>query len=359
MDFEDLMDMDWLNTHTEDVPVVKEEPYKDSLKEPLLYTDSFYPLQNTLASDPYATGQDEVVPFSMPTTEQIRHLIELAKRQLALQEEGQTTVPLLYTEPAVQTVAPEDLMKQEGRRDSSSSLSPSVVSDDLALEACAEADGIDIKKLTPKERRQLRNKISARNFRVRRKEYITTLEEQVDTHKKHAERLQDRLGYVEDENKQLRTEVDHLRRQNQLLQQNGSCDLVRTPSPRPSLKPNLHKDLSILGTKARETYRQDNSILVSSAVMPQWDYQSILGGHPLHPPAATDNTTLSQAAGYFISLMLQLANTMTPPHQKHIPACYEDIYDGLIMNALIFNVQTGKETAHKSFWWWDPQCPQA
>ncbi|CAG8557605.1 7913_t:CDS:2 [Acaulospora colombiana] len=35
---------------------------------------------------------------------------------------------------------------------------------------------IDLKKLSSKERRQLRNKISARNFRVRRKEYIQSLE---------------------------------------------------------------------------------------------------------------------------------------------------------------------------------------
>jgi hypothetical protein len=38
-----------------------------------------------------------------------------------------------------------------------------------SLEAYAASGGIDIKKLTPRERRQLRNKISARNFRVRRK----------------------------------------------------------------------------------------------------------------------------------------------------------------------------------------------
>jgi hypothetical protein len=56
-------------------------------------------------------------------------------------------------------------MKSVGRRDSLAS----VPEESISLEAYAEADGIDLKKLTPKERRQLRNKISARNFRVRRK----------------------------------------------------------------------------------------------------------------------------------------------------------------------------------------------
>ncbi|KAI8334804.1 hypothetical protein BC941DRAFT_432201 [Chlamydoabsidia padenii] len=88
-----------------------------------------------------------------------------------------------------------------------------------SLEAYAASGGIDIKKLTPRERRQLRNKISARNFRVRRKEYITTLEQQVSDHKKQAENLAERLDMVENENKQLRQQVDTLKRQNLLLEQ--------------------------------------------------------------------------------------------------------------------------------------------
>ncbi|CAO3629730.1 unnamed protein product [Cunninghamella blakesleeana] len=95
----------------------------------------------------------------------------------------------------------------------------SITDEVSTLEAYAETDGIDIKKLTPKERRQLRNKISARNFRVRRKEYITTLEQQVNEHKKHAEVLVEKLDRAENENKQLRQEVDSLKRQNLLLQQ--------------------------------------------------------------------------------------------------------------------------------------------
>jgi hypothetical protein len=52
----------------------------------------------------------------------------------------------------------------------STSRRSSLLADEVkSLEAYAESDGIDIKKLTPRERRQLRNKISARNFRVRRK----------------------------------------------------------------------------------------------------------------------------------------------------------------------------------------------
>lgn len=78
-------------------------------------------------------------------------------------------------------------------------------------------------------------------------EYITTLEGQVNDHKKVNEQLLHRLNAVEDENKQLKMQLDSLKRQNhQLVGEN-----------------NLDKDLSILGSKASDTYRQDTSILVS------------------------------------------------------------------------------------------------
>ncbi|KAI8086067.1 uncharacterized protein BX664DRAFT_334832 [Halteromyces radiatus] len=71
-----------------------------------------------------------------------------------------------------------------------------------------------LKAMSPKERRQLRNKISARNFRNRRKEYITTLEEELDECKSENKQLQQELttlrnkvGKLEEENKQLRLDL--------------------------------------------------------------------------------------------------------------------------------------------------------
>lgn len=161
----------------------------------------------------------------MPSTEHIKQLIEIAKRHLALREQGlrpedihgaaaaaaaAASMPLFTTTPTVMpdTVAPESLMKlsaaaavamnvdhqsqpqqqqpqapmekktSDVKKPSSTTPPPtstrrassvSLSEETMTLEAYAESDGIDIKKLTPKERRQLRNKISARNFRVRRK----------------------------------------------------------------------------------------------------------------------------------------------------------------------------------------------
>ncbi|KAG0314400.1 hypothetical protein BGZ97_009337 [Linnemannia gamsii] len=71
----------------------------------------------------------------------------------------------------------------------------------------------DLKKMTSKERRQLRNKISARNFRVRRKEYISTLEGQVEQHKTEARHLREAVTIVQAENQKLKEELEASRRQ--------------------------------------------------------------------------------------------------------------------------------------------------
>ncbi|KAH7098105.1 hypothetical protein BKA62DRAFT_714253 [Auriculariales sp. MPI-PUGE-AT-0066] len=70
----------------------------------------------------------------------------------------------------------------------------------------------EYKKMTPKEKRQLRNKISARNFRVRRKEYITTLEGDVSERDKLIDLIREELGATKLENEALKREVDALKR---------------------------------------------------------------------------------------------------------------------------------------------------
>ncbi|ORY99567.1 hypothetical protein BCR42DRAFT_497326 [Absidia repens] len=71
-----------------------------------------------------------------------------------------------------------------------------------------------LKSMSPRERRQLRNKISARNFRNRRKEYMSTLEEELDDCKTENSRLhselssmREKMTQLEDENKQLRLDL--------------------------------------------------------------------------------------------------------------------------------------------------------
>ncbi|KAG1339504.1 hypothetical protein G6F62_005761 [Rhizopus arrhizus] len=220
MDFEDIVDMDWVNTHhptelvNSDNIFIKTEDEQDIVSNSTSFDCCYYEQQ-----------QQEII---MPSIEQIKQLIELAKKQLDLKEQQ-----LQQPEPNTNTVSPQSLLNHE--KPSRKNSEPKSQVGDSA---------VDNKNLSSKERRQLRNKISARNFRVRRKEYINTLELQVDDQKKANEKILHRLNTIEEENKQLKMQIDSLKRQNQQL-------LL------------LHKDISLLGSKPTETYRQDTSILVS------------------------------------------------------------------------------------------------
>ncbi|KAI8988734.1 hypothetical protein BDB01DRAFT_848863 [Pilobolus umbonatus] len=426
MNFEDIVDMDWVDSHT------------DSSTSEFSSSDFYFDNQSEYLLNGTQDTMVEIKQeplFIMPSTDQIKQLIEIAKRQLALREQHatmynnttQNTLEMATAAPSTIFAPPppasqdvveniltmddnrsDDTIKMESdpvimavsdvvnpvsdmstntlespmtshhnRRDSITSISPE---ESISLEAYAAADGIDLKKLTPKERRQLRNKISARNFRVRRKEYISTLEGQVNDHKMAAEALQEKLNKVEDENKKLRKEMDSLKRQNQLLlqqQQKGPS------SPRISSlsKPNLNKDISMLGTKATDSYRQDNYILVSNAVMPVWDYNAILN----QQKTVEIPEYISRFAGQFLLSVVQLGSIMplkeesnqkeegmplmpddrdfssnqyglkSDHHSSHLSM--EDLYDTLIQSALISNVKNGS-TVDKSFWWWDNYSSQ-
>ncbi|KAI0747170.1 hypothetical protein C8Q80DRAFT_1220319 [Daedaleopsis nitida] len=89
----------------------------------------------------------------------------------------------------------------------------------------------EYKKMSSKEKRQLRNKISARNFRVRRKEYITTLEGDIADRDRLIDAIRTELGSMKSENVALRQEVDALKKA--LLDGRGRPDTPVLPPPAP------------------------------------------------------------------------------------------------------------------------------
>ncbi|KAI9568038.1 hypothetical protein HD554DRAFT_2102497 [Boletus coccyginus] len=115
----------------------------------------------------------------------------------------------------------------------------------------------EYKKMSSKEKRQLRNKISARNFRVRRKEYITTLEGDIAERDRLIDAIRSELGSSRSENTALRQEISALKKC--LLEGRALPDLPPpaelppvpaspplTPSPAaasPVVTPNTQKDL--------------------------------------------------------------------------------------------------------------------
>ncbi|KAG1224671.1 hypothetical protein G6F68_020072 [Rhizopus microsporus] len=107
--------------------------------------------------------------------------------------------------------------------------------------------------------------------------------------------------------------MDILKRQNQQLQQQQQA----TSSPRISSalpKPNINKDISLLGTKPTDSYRQQqehhhNCILVSNAVMPAWDYESILA-------KKEDSILMRQLASHFLLFVVQIAQQQQKQEQR-------------------------------------------
>ncbi|KAG0279743.1 hypothetical protein BGZ95_000342 [Linnemannia exigua] len=169
----------------------------------------------------------------------------------------------------------------------------------------------DLKKMTSKERRQLRNKISARNFRVRRKEYINTLEGQVEQHKTEARHLREAVTYVQAENQRLKEELEASKRQlaqatisraastaapQQLqLAQSASSSLsnesqsllaslltsamnpnaknITLTVPRPQspsiIKPNLNKDIPNSSSVTGKSWKGENPFLIHTTLIPE------------------------------------------------------------------------------------------
>ncbi|KAG6331308.1 hypothetical protein ID866_7781 [Astraeus odoratus] len=120
----------------------------------------------------------------------------------------------------------------------------------------------EYKKMSSKEKRQLRNKISARNFRVRRKEYINTLEGDIAERDRLIDAIRAELGSSKSENIALRQEIAALKKC--LLEGRGLPDLPppadlppspasppvptsstssATPSSSSIVTPNTQKDL--------------------------------------------------------------------------------------------------------------------
>ncbi|KAG2173006.1 hypothetical protein INT44_006979 [Umbelopsis vinacea] len=453
MELDEFVDMDWLNSHSSTTDI-KDESFDTS--DPFYYMDStFEPdfMSQDIVTDPEldaldvqstqvestikpeeqpamaATPTSEVkvdkpaataLPPSFPSTEQIKLLIEAAKKQLALQQQQQqqsasmSTVTPSETQLGIDTaetapittVSPDKLtIKQEEDKSVSSDefrltperSSPSFGRRNSKMDYDSDEEihsPEDIKKMTPKERRQLRNKISARNFRVRRKgeygmgkriacsefflithalppllEYISTLEAQVQEHKSYADQLFEKLSTVENENICLKAEVDSLRRQNQLLATQHmasppspptSSDLVRTASNSSnastssssrisSPRINLNKDLSITGSKAIDTYRQDTRILVSNAVIPTWNVEQILK-QDIKPDDMLFNTVAQYIVSSIATFMLMDIDNIQQPRVDPAPttispAYMEYLYDTVIMSSL------GEKGS--SFRWWN------
>ncbi|PLW29149.1 hypothetical protein PCANC_22407 [Puccinia coronata f. sp. avenae] len=95
----------------------------------------------------------------------------------------------------------------------------------------------EYKMLSSKEKRQLRNKISARNFRHRRKQHISALEQQVAQRDQTIETLYNDLDTARSENKELKSQVELLKQKWSDLMKKIEEMSLGTISPTTSVAP--------------------------------------------------------------------------------------------------------------------------
>ncbi|KAF9202297.1 hypothetical protein BGZ49_007520 [Haplosporangium sp. Z 27] len=165
--------------------------------------------------------REEIEETLAKLLESTRHLL-LASQESTLKEES----PAAESDDEMEKdVEAEKAGEQPAGQTHGLKTQPGIKTDDIP-------SSTDLKKMTSKERRQLRNKISARNFRVRRKEYIGQLEGQVEQHKTEARHLREAVTVVYEENKRLKEELEEVKRQ---LTQTTISNASMTISPQQSI----------------------------------------------------------------------------------------------------------------------------
>ncbi|KAG9303203.1 hypothetical protein G9A89_000738 [Geosiphon pyriformis] len=158
-------------------------------------------------------------------------LAELLAKLPLIKQEVATDSKLGVTNLTTSSVLPQTQINSHPSVNvvSSNSAASSIVSPDSPpvtnLDTRSE---VELKKLTSKERRQLRNKISARNFRVRRKEYIGNLETTNQEQQEEINLLRQALAHLQEENTKLQEEVKELRKRQR---KNSKSVIASPPSP--------------------------------------------------------------------------------------------------------------------------------
>ncbi|KAF2423518.1 hypothetical protein EJ08DRAFT_701166 [Tothia fuscella] len=158
------------------------------------------------------------------------------------------------------------------------------------------------KKLSSKERRQLRNKVSARAFRSRRKEYIGQLEGELSVKTNEANDLKAQNHALMEENARFRALsekllshaafrpfLEEISRDPELAQSlstiSGSARQSATPTPQPS-----HKDVDAFSGSQQFMQQQNQHVGMVMMPEPQLDFSQLnLGGNNWALPAGMTN----------------------------------------------------------------------
>jgi len=166
----------------------------------------------------------------------------------------------------------------------------------------------EYKKMSSKEKRQLRNKISARNFRVRRKgeiiifvhlfiaysavlEYITTLEGDIAERDRLIDAIRSELGSSQSENATLRQEISALKKSLLASADRAESPVLPPPGPIPALAPAARASASsALVTPNTQKDLPSSPRLAASPSNAFWGGSTAFGGiTPVHTTLIPEN----------------------------------------------------------------------
>ncbi|KAI9465058.1 hypothetical protein BJY52DRAFT_761872 [Lactarius psammicola] len=149
----------------------------------------------------------------------------------------------------------------------------------------------EYKKMSSKEKRQLRNKISARNFRVRRKEYITTLEGDIAERDRLIDAIRSELGSSQSENAALRQEISALKKALLASADRAESPVLPPPGPIPALAPAARASASsALVTPNTQKDLPSSPHLAASPSKAFWGGSTAFGGiTPVHTTLIPEN----------------------------------------------------------------------
>ncbi|KAK9465546.1 hypothetical protein V1512DRAFT_265726 [Lipomyces arxii] len=183
------------------------------------------------------------------------------------------------------------------------------VDDDERLLASEEG-----KKLSSKERRQLRNKVSARNFRLRRKEYISHLEDLIAKKSDEADSLKSDNERLVMENKRLADTLAAL-----TLSPASSSASYLSPTPEENTFPQADPsfDFSIFDSNAFDVDRTESNQVFQQQITPRLanllptftrkDANPNLVDWPLAYPSDSPSSNQTNPTGN-----MQVFNTLVP-----------------------------------------------
>ncbi|KAL0085474.1 HLH-domain-containing basic-leucine zipper transcription factor [Phycomyces blakesleeanus] len=154
-------------------------------------------------------------------------------------------------------------------------------------------DEAEVNKATnPKERRQLRNKISARKFRDRRKDYIASLEKEIEQYKQETRSLKLDVNWANSTMAKLQKENDELRMK-LMLYEKGIMPIPAIESTNNSLLDSsiflpLQPSNPLLGSFSSSSssssssqsppliWQSDVDTMLSHALFPTWDMSRVI-----------------------------------------------------------------------------------